>query len=383
MSTSTPPREPTPISRPSGVEEAPYQLLAPDGSFDPSRIAACDVSDALLRSIYRGMLRIRLMDERLLTMQRQGRISFYGEARGQEAAVVGTASALATQDYIVPALREAGAALYRGLPLSAYIAQIFGNADDLTHGRQMPCHPGSRAARYVTMSSCIATQLPHATGMAMAARCLHDDAVIVGYLGDGATSEGDFHVALNFAGVFRAPVVFVCQNNQWAISTPVSQQTATATMAEKALAYGLPAVRCDGNDALACHVAMRALLSRARSGGGPQFLEALTYRVSAHSSSDDPSRYRDESVTAVWREARCPLTRFRSFLLGRGLLTTDSDAALREELDAEVRATIAAQEAIGPPALDTLVRDVFAKVPANLAEQLAEVAAALPHKPAH
>ncbi len=380
---STSPRVPLAISRPGGVDEAPYQLLAPDGSFDAERVAACAVSDAQLLSIYRGMLRIRLMDERLLTMQRQGRISFYGEARGQEAAVVGTASALAPQDYIVPALREAGAALYRGLPLAAYIAQIFGNAHDLTQGRQMPCHPGSRAARYVTMSSCIATQLPHATGMAMAARCLRDDVVIVGYLGDGATSEGDFHVALNFAGVFRAPVVFVCQNNQWAISTPVSQQTGTATMAEKALAYGLPAVRCDGNDALACHVAMRALVQRARAGAGPQFLEALTYRVSAHSSSDDPSRYRDESVTAVWREARCPLSRYKTFLLRRGLLSPDAELALREELDAEVRSTIAAEEAIGPPPLDSLVRDVFATVPQNLAEQLAEVAAALPHQPAH
>jgi pyruvate dehydrogenase E1 component alpha subunit len=376
-------RAPIPISRPSGLLDAPYQLLTPDGSFDPGRIAACDVSSETLMSIYRGMLRIRLMDERLLTMQRQGRISFYGEARGQEAAVIGTASALLPQDYIVPALREAGAALYRGLPLSAYIAQIFGNAHDLTHGRQMPCHPGSRAARYVTMSSCIATQLPHATGMAMAARSLREDTVIVGYLGDGATSEGDFHVALNFAGVFRAPVVFVCQNNQWAISTPVSAQTASATMAEKALAYGLPAVRCDGNDALACHVAMRALLARARGGGGPQFLEALTYRVSAHSSSDDPSRYRDESVTAVWREARCPLSRFRAFLLSRGLLTAESDNALREAVDAEVRTTITAEESIGPPALQTLVQDVFARVPENLVEQLAEVAAALPQKPTH
>ncbi len=376
-------RVPTPVERPSGLDQAPYQLIAPDGSFDAARIDACAVPVAQLLALYRGMLRIRLMDERLLTMQRQGRISFYGEARGQEAAVVGTAAALLPDDYIVPALREAGAALYRGLPLSAYIAQIFGNDHDLTRGRQMPCHPGSRAARYVTMSSCIGTQLPHATGMAMAAQRLRDGNVIAGYMGDGATSEGDFHVALNFAGVFRAPVVFVCQNNQWAISTPVSGQTATPTMAEKALAYGLPAVRCDGNDALACYVAMRALVDRARRGEGPQFLEALTYRVSAHSSSDDPSRYRDESVTAVWREARCPLSRFRAFLLSRGLVTADSDHALREQIDAEVRSTITAEESVGPPPLRSLVEDVFAQVPPHLAEQLAEVAAALPQKPAH
>ena len=201
------------VARPAAAAAEPYQLIAPDGSFDAARIDAAGVSAAQLMLIYRGMLRIRIMDERLLTMQRQGRISFYGEARGQEAAVIGTASALSDVDYIVPALREAGAAIYRGLPLRAYIAQIFGNSNDLCKGRQMPCHPGNRATRYVTMSSCIATQLPHATGIAMAARRVGDPIVSVGYLGDGATSEGDFHTGLNFAGVFRAPVVFVCQNN--------------------------------------------------------------------------------------------------------------------------------------------------------------------------
>jgi pyruvate dehydrogenase E1 component alpha subunit/2-oxoisovalerate dehydrogenase E1 component alpha subunit len=227
------------------------------------------------------------------------------------------------------------------------------------------------------MSSCIATQLPHATGMAMAAERLRQagkpQAVVAGYLGDGATSEGDFHVALNFAGVFRAPVVFVCQNNQWAISTPVSTQTAAVSMAVKAVAYGIPSVRVDGNDVLACHVAMREAVARARAGQGPQFIEALTYRVSAHSSSDDPSRYRDESVTAVWRDGRCPLSRFRAFLGRRGLLSDEQDAAYKAEIDAEVRAAIAAEEAVKDPPLSTLVEDVFAKVPPALLEQLAEV----------
>lgn len=354
----------------------PFQVLAPDGSYDPARLDALGLGqDAeLLLRLYRGMALIRIMDERLLTLQRQGRISFYGEARGQEAAIVGTAAALGPEDYIVPALREAGAGIFRGIRLRDYVAQIFGNANDVCKGRQMPCHPGSRATRYVTMSSCIATQLPHATGMAMAAQRLGHKTVIAGYLGDGATSEGDFHVGLNFAGVFRAPVVFVCQNNQWAISTPVSAQTGARSMCEKALAYGIPAIRVDGNDALACFAVMREAAARARSGGGPQFIEALTYRVSAHSSSDDPTRYRDESVTAVWRDQRCPLARFRTFLASRGLLSEKADAELRAELDAEVRDAIAAEEAAPMPALSTLVEDVFAQVPASLAEQLREVA---------
>lgn len=367
-------------SGPSEAELVPRQIVAPDGKVDAKRLAALKIPDELLLRMYRGMLMVRIMDERLLTMQRQGRIGFYGEARGQEAAVIGTAAALSPEDYIVPALREAGAAIYRGLPLRAYVAQLFGSANDVSKGRQMPCHPGSRASRYVTMSSCIGSQLPHATGMAMAARLLGDHIVVVGYLGDGATSEGDFHVALNFAGVFKAPVVFVCQNNQWAISTPVSGQTAAAAMACKALAYGMPALRVDGNDVLACYSGMRDAVAYARSGKGPIFLEALTYRVSAHSSSDDPSRYRDEAVTMKWRSERDPLLRYQKMLRDSGRLTQAADTALAESVEAEVRAAIAAEESAAPPPLHTLVEDVFAQVPRALREQLAELAA-LPSRP--
>ena len=363
---------------PSIEHFVPQQYLAPDGSFDAARVAALGIPREQLMKLYRGMLLIRIIDERMLTLQRQGRISFYGEARGQEAAVVGTAAALGKSDYVLPALREAGAALYRGLPLRAYIAQIYGNENDLTKGRQMPCHPGSRDARYVTMSSCIATQLPHAVGMAMAAKLRHDPVVIAGYMGDGATSEGDFHVALNFAAVYRAPVVLVCQNNQWAISTPVAGQTASPTIAHKALGYGIPALRVDGNDVLACYAAMRDAVAFARAGGGPIFLEALTYRVSAHSTSDDPSRYRDESITAVWKSERDPLVRFRHFLRVIGALSDGVDSALHEAIEAEIKSAVVAEEAARPPALATLIEDVFATPTAALREQLAEVAAALP-----
>lgn len=363
---------------PSPDRFTPRQYLAPDGSFDPAEVGTLGLPRELLNKLYRGMLLVRILDERMLTLQRQGRISFYGEARGQEAAVVGTAAALAPQDYIVPALREAGAALYRGLPLRAYIAQIFGNRNDVTKGRQMPCHPGTRASRYVTMSSCIATQLPHAVGMAMAARLRRDPVVVAGYMGDGATSEGDFHVALNFAAVFRAPVVFVCQNNQWAISTPVSGQTASTTMAHKALAYGIPALRVDGNDVLACFQAMKDAAAYARSGGGPMFIEALTYRVSAHSTSDDPSRYRDETVTAVWKNERDPLSRYRFFLRSTGVLTDGVDAALHEAIESEIKSAVVSEEAASPPELSTLIEDVFRSPTNALQEQLAEVYATLP-----
>jgi pyruvate dehydrogenase E1 component alpha subunit/2-oxoisovalerate dehydrogenase E1 component alpha subunit len=347
-----------------------YQILDDNGTADPARVPPL-APDELAR-IYRGMMLIRIMDERLLALQRQGRIGFYGEAKGQEAAIIGAAHALGPRDWLVPALREAGAGLYRGLPLREYVAQIFGNGDDVSKGRQLPCHPGTRAAHYVTMSSCIASQLPHAMGMAWAARIQGDDAVVLGCLGDGATSEEDFHVAANFAGVYRAPVVFLCQNNQWAISTPVGLQTAAPTMAVKAVAYGFGGVRVDGNDVLAVYATVHEAVERARRGEGPTLIEALTYRVSAHSSSDDPTRYRDERITDDWRK-KDPIVRFRTWLTAQGLLDAAADERIRAELEAEVRETIAAQERVAPPPLGSLVEDVFAEVPRHLREQLEEL----------
>jgi pyruvate dehydrogenase E1 component alpha subunit/2-oxoisovalerate dehydrogenase E1 component alpha subunit len=346
------------------------QIVPDNGVADPARVPRLSADE--VRRMYRGMVLIRTMDERLLAMQRQGRIGFYGEARGQEGAVIGAAAALGPEDWLMPALREAGGGIYRGLPLRQYIAQIFGNANDVAHGRQLPCHPGTRASRYVTMSSCIATQLPHAVGMAWAAKLKHDPVVVLACLGDGATSEEDFHVAANFAGVYNLPVVLLCQNNQWAISTPCSIQTASKTLAVKALAYGMPGVRVDGNDVLAVYATVKEAVERARRGEGPTLVEALTYRVAAHSSSDDPTRYRDERVTAEWKQ-KDPIARLRRFLLAQGLLDAAGDERLRAEVDTEVREAIAAEEPVGPPPLRTLVEDVYAEVPAHLEEQLAEL----------
>jgi pyruvate dehydrogenase E1 component alpha subunit/2-oxoisovalerate dehydrogenase E1 component alpha subunit len=256
--------------------------------------------------------------------------------------------------------------------MRTYVAQIFGNADDPSQGRQLPCHPGTRASRYVTMSSCVASQIPHATGVAWAAKIRGDRCVVLGYLGDGATSEADFHVALNFAGVARAPVVFICQNNQWAISTPQSAQTASPTFAVKALAYGFPGVRCDGNDALAVYATVKEAVDRARAGGGPTLVECLTYRVSAHTSSDDPSRYRDERITEEWKR-RDPIARLRTWLMVQGWLEASADEQLRADCDAEVREAIAAEERVGPPPLRSMIDGVFAETPRFLEEELREI----------
>ena len=345
-------------------------ILREDGSADASALPALDA--AALREIYTGMVRIRAVDDRLMAMQRQGRIGFYAEARGQEAAVIGSVAALQPDDFVVPAHRELGAALFRGLPLRSFIAQLLGNANDISKGRQMPVHPGApRALNYLPPSSCVATQLPQATGIAWAAKILKKKTVVIGYLGEGATSAEDFHSGMNFAAVYRTPVVFLCQNNQWAISTPATAQTASETFAIKALAYGMPGVRVDGNDVFAVYAATREAVDRARRGDGPTLIEAVTYRLGAHSTADDPSRYR-EDLNEQWTR-RDPIARLRTWLLARKILDEAADGALRAAIEQEVREAIEAEESVGPPALETLIEDVFAEPTAALREQLADL----------
>lgn len=347
-----------------------FQILDEQGKADPARVPA--LAPAELVRLYAGMQLSRLLDTRLLPLQRQGRIGFYIGAPGQEAGIIGGAHALEKDDYFVPGLRETSAALYRGLPLRTHIAQLFGNANDITRGRQLPCHSGSRASRHIVMSSCVSSQIPHATGIAWAAKLRNEPTVALCYMGDGGTSEEDFHVGLNFAAVYKVPAVFVCQNNQWAISTPLSLQTASETIAVKGLAYGMPSIRVDGNDVLAMYATVKQAVDRARAGGGPTFIEALTYRLGPHSSSDDPTRYRDEGEPAAWRQ-KDPLVRFRKYLLERGALDQASDTALVEQLEQELREAIAAEENVGPPPLASLIEDVYAEPNWILREQLAEL----------
>jgi pyruvate dehydrogenase E1 component alpha subunit len=353
-----------------------FQLLREDGvPVDEAGLGWLDRT--LARRLFEGMLQIRVTDARMMALQRQGRIGFYGEATGQEAAVVGSAAASRPDDWIVPALREAGVGLFRGMTLDAYLAQIFGNGADSTKGRQLPCHPCDVANHYVVMSSCVSSQIPHAVGVALAMKLSgHRDRVCFGFMGDGGTSEPDFHVALELAGALSVPCVLICQNNQWAISTPGTVQTAAATIADKGAGYGLPALRADGNDVLAVYRAVGHAADTARRGGGATFVELVTYRVSAHSSSDDPSRYRDEAVTEVWKGERDPIRRLERYLTQRGWLAAGERAALVEHMEAEVRAAIARQEAIGPPALETLIDDVYEQPTWLQREQLAELIAA-------
>jgi len=329
---------------------------------------AADFAPEFLKALFVHMLRVRCIDERMLKLQRSGRIGFVGSMLGLEAAMIGSAAALEDRDWMWSGLREGGAALMRGLPLSEYIAQMYCNSNDTAKGRQMCNHFQHAGSHYPSWSSVIGTQIPHGVGAAFAGQRRGLDEVHAIYFGDGATSANGFHSGLNFAGVWKTPTVFVLVDNGWAISVPSCEQTACASYAEKGAAYGVPAVEVDGNDVLGTYRATRDLVERARSGEGPALLVLKTYRMMGHSSSDDPTKYRDEGEVAQWA-ARDPIRRFESFLVERDVLAEGERGELEAELLAEIDAEVGRQEAAPPMPLRSLVEDVYAEVPRHLRQQ--------------
>ncbi len=330
--------------------------------------AATDLDPADLPRLYRTMLLARAFDERCLTLQRQGRIGFYVPAMGQEAAQVACGWALDPADWMFPAYRELGLALTRGVTLDELLCQFFGNAQDRLKGRQMPNHYGYRDRNFVVGSSPIGTQVIQAVGAALAARRRGDSIVTIPFFGDGATSSNDFHSGLNFAGVFRAPTIFFCQNNEWAISLPRSRQTAAKTLAEKGAAYGVPGEVVDGNDVHQVFRAVRTARARALSGGGPTLIEAQVYRLGPHSTSDDPRRYRSDAELAEWKQ-KDPIGRLKHELLDAGTWTEEQDVRLLEEVRAEVAQALARTESIGPADPLSFLDDVYATRTPGLEDQ--------------
>jgi pyruvate dehydrogenase E1 component alpha subunit len=325
-----------------------------------------------LLEIYRCMVTLRAFDARCLNLNRQGRIHFFAPSIGQEGAIVGSASALDAEDWAFPTYREAGVLLTRGLSIRSMMDQIYGNATDLTKGRQMPNHWASKKLRVVSISSPIATQIPQAAGLAYSQKLKKERGCTIVYFGDGATSEGDFHAGMNFAGVWKAPCVFFCQNNQWAITVPLEKQTASESIAIKAKAYGFEGVRIDGNDVLGVHRAVTAALDKARSGGGPTLIEALTYRMGPHSTSDDPRRYRPEDVVEPWKQ-KDPLARFERRLREMALLDDAKIEAVAAHAKDEIHHAIEEAEKAGPPGPDTVFEDVYGKPTPILERQHAEL----------
>ena len=354
------------------MASTPFTLLdapaAKKGGRKSSAVEDLGLSrDDLLR-MHRTMVRIRALDERGLMSQRQGRIGFYVPSSGEEGHQVGAAFALEPGDWCYPSYRVPGIALHRGAPLERMVANLFGNADDFAHGRQMPNHYTFREQNFVSISSPLGTQIPQAVGTARAMQIRGERKVAVAWFGDGTTSEGDFHVAMNFAGVWKAPCVFFCQNNQWAISVPLRQQTRSETIAVKAVAYGFEGVRVDGNDVLAVYQVMRDAVAKARAGGGPTLVEAVTYRMGPHSSSDDPTRYRPGAELEEWKR-RDPIERFRRFLLAEGHADDAALAAMEEEEKRAVAEAFRAAEGKGPPPLASLFDDVFDRLTPALERQ--------------
>lgn len=326
-----------------------------------------EIPDEDLHKLFEKMMLVRVVDDRMMRLQRQGRLGFYMKSIGEEASHFAV-YALRNSDWIFPSYREQGAWFWRGYTVEQYINQLYGNEKDPVKGRQMPVHHSAVDLNLVSISSPVGTQIPQAVGAAHAAKILGKDDVVMTYFGEGTSSTGAFHVGMNFAGVYKAPVVLICRNNGWAISVPREKQTAAKTFASKAVGYGMPGIRVDGNDILAVVQVAKEAVERARAGDGPTMIEALTYRRQGHSSSDDPSVYRDPDEPAQW-ESRDPVNRFRNYLKQRDLWGEDWENQIVEAHNDEVTRVLKQSDTLGTPPVESMFDDVYEHMPWNLKEQ--------------
>lgn len=339
-------------------------ILAEDGTVD--KALEPKLSDNDLRKLYKTMLHSRIFDERCLHLQRQGRIGTYGPSKGQEAAALGPVFAIGKEDWFVPSFRETTAMIWRGMPLEKIILWWGGNEI----GSAIP-----EGLNDLPICVPVASQCQYGMGIAWGCKLRKDNTVCVTYCGDGGTSEGDFHEAMNFAGVYKAPLIMVVQNNQWAISIPREKQTASPTIAQKAIAYGIPGIQVDGNDILAMVVAAQEAVARARKGEGPTLIEAVTYRLAMHTTADDPKKYRTDDEVKCW-EPRDPLIRFKKYLQNRKLLDDKVQAVIEEEIASSIDAAIKLYEQYQPDVYD-MFRHMYAEMTPELQRQMAELKAHL------
>lgn len=333
------------------------RVLNPDGSVAGE---VPSLSPDQMREIYHLMVLLRTFDQRCLNLQRQGRMGTFAPLSGQEASQVGSSYPLQAQDWIFPTYRDHGTMRVRGVPHVSILRYYMGD--------EMGSHAPD-GVNVFPISIPIATQLLHAVGVGMAANIKGDPVVSVGYAGDGGTSPGDFHEALNFASVYNAPTVLFIQNNRYAISVPLYRQMKSTTIAQRAAGYNIPGVRVDGQDVLAVYAAMKEASDRARSGGGPTLIEALTYRYGPHTTSDDPKRYRTQDEVDEWQQGRDPIVRFYRYLIAQKLWDEKQEEALWEQTKEEVAQAVAAAEAIGRPRPEEMFDYVFAELPSNLQQQ--------------
>jgi len=329
---------------------------------------APEFSDEQLRSFYRWLVLSRVADQKALNLQRQGRMGTYAPVLGQEAIQIGSASAMEPADWLFPSYRELVASMIRGLPLWKLYLYWMGNEE----GSRIP-----EGVNVFPISVPVGTHILHAVGAAWASKLRKEKTIFVTFFGDGATSEGDFHEALNFAGVFKTPNVFICQNNQFAISVPYSRQTGSPTIAQKAIAYGFDGIRIDGNDIFASYVATKAALDKARSGGTPTLIEAVTFRLGAHTTADDPLRYRTEEEVKQWR-TREPLKRLEDYLRARNVIDDDVAEQVRAESERLVEEAVAQAESVASHTPEDIFKYMFDEMTPALKEQLESFIEALP-----
>ncbi|WMS93236.1 thiamine pyrophosphate-dependent dehydrogenase E1 component subunit alpha [Pseudoalteromonas sp. HL-AS2] len=342
-------------------------ILTEDGEIHPGATTP-DISKHTAIKLYETMRFIRLLDERMQGAQRQGRISFYMQCLGEEAAVTASAAALDQNDMIMAQYREQAALHYRGFTLDQFMNQMFSNELDLGKGRQMPIHYGSKALNYMTISSPLGTQIPQATGYAYGQKIKHIDAktgelastidnITICYFGEGAASEGDFHAGVNMAAVHQAPVIFFARNNGYAISTPADEQFKGDGIASRGVGYGIKTIRVDGTDALAVYAATKKAREIAVSTGEPILIESIAYRLGAHSTSDDPSGYRSKDEEA--NHQVCPIDKFRKWLIKQDWLNEADDVKAKESIREEILAALKRAEVVAKPALEELISDVY------------------------
>jgi 2-oxoisovalerate dehydrogenase E1 component alpha subunit len=353
---------------PLAVDLEPIQLVAPDGAPTPENRYSRDLPPETLSWLYEMMVVTRELDIEFVNLQRQGELALFASCRGQEAAQIGAAACLRKTDWLFPQYREIGVFLLRGI--------MPGQMGAVWRGKW---HGGLEFTKkcVAPIAIPIGTHGLHAVGAAMAAQRLGEDSVTVAFLGDGATSEGDAHEALNLASVYKVPCVFFIQNNQWAISVPVSHQMAGPSIAHRAIGYGMPGIRVDGNDVLACYAVMTEAAERAREGAGPTLIEAITYRVGPHTTSDDPTRYRSQEEVECWT-ALDPITRYRNYLQAVGVWTERLEervAARSKRLRGELRESVAGGEDFDVTEMfDTVYHDITPALADQRQQLLAELA---------
>jgi 2-oxoisovalerate dehydrogenase E1 component alpha subunit len=329
----------------------------------------CDLETSTLRTMYRHLVLGRLVDERLIRLQRLGKTSFVAPGAGHEAAQVGIAHAIEVgRDWLFPYYRDTTLVAAIGWPLAKLFGQMLATKADPARGRQMPSHAGSRALNVFTVASPIASHVPVAVGTAIAQKLAGAGDATVCTFGDGATSEGDWHAGVNFAGAQGAPVVFVCENNRYAISVDLQHQTGSPTVSAKAHAYGMPGYLVDGMDVLASFLVMRDVMGAARDGLGPALVEMTVYRYGPHSSADDDGVYRASEEVAAWRE-RDPIPRYRRFLEGRGLWSDAREDEVRAATKADIDAAVKASEDAGPVPVEWMFDDVLSRPTPQLERQ--------------